>query len=93
MKPIAALLLLAACVGTTFVLIDTAATETADDRKWIARCIADNKGEPGATPAIVQKYCTCMNNAMDDNETRTITQFERANPKIRIKCERAAGWK
>ncbi|MGH6768434.1 MAG: hypothetical protein ACRECO_05360 [Xanthobacteraceae bacterium] len=88
------MLLLAASVATASVmLVDTANSESADDRKWIARCIADNKGEPGATPAIVRKYCACMNNAMDDNETRTITQFEKANPKIRIKCERAAGWK
>jgi hypothetical protein len=71
----------------------TVRAETADDRKWIAQCIADNKNERGATPEIVQKYCACMNDAMDDNETRTITQFEKANPKIRMKCERAAGWK
>ena len=67
--------------------------ETADDRKWVKQCIADNKSEKGATPEIVQKYCACMNDAMDDNETRTITQFEKANPKIRAKCENAAGWK
>ena len=30
----------------------------------------------------------CMNEEMDDNETRSVTQFEKANPKIRAKCER-----
>ncbi len=64
-----------------------------DDMKWINQCIADNKGERGGTPEVVRKYCMCVNEAMDDNETRTVTQFEKANPKIRIKCEKAAGWK
>ena len=41
-----------------------------DDVKWINQCIADNKGQPGGTPDIVRKYCMCMNEEMDDNETR-----------------------
>ena len=64
-----------------------------DDVKWINQCIADNKGEPGGTPEVVRKYCMCMNEEMDDNETRTVTQFEKANPKIRAKCDEAVGWK
>ena len=67
--------------------------ETKDDRKWIAQCISDNQNEKGATMAIIQKYCACMNEEMDDNETRTVTQFEKANPGIRKKCEAASGWK
>ena len=70
-----------------------AIAESADDRKWIAQCIADNANEKGATMAVVQKYCACMNEAMDDNDTRTVTQFEKANPKVRVKCENASGWK
>ena len=66
---------------------------TKDDIKWINQCIADNKGEAGGTPDIVRKYCMCMNEEMDDKETRTVTQFEKANPKIRIKCEKQSGWK
>jgi hypothetical protein len=67
--------------------------ESADDRKWIAQCIADNQAERGATMEIINKYCACMNEAMDDNDTRTVTQFEKANPKARTKCEQASGWK
>jgi len=66
--------------------------ETADDRKWVSRCIQDNK-DAKVSPDVVRKYCTCMNEAMDDNETRSITQFERDNPKIRAKCDRESGWK
>ena len=50
-----------------------------DDKKWIDQCIRDNKGE-GATPEVVRKYCTCMNDKMDENETRSISQWEKANP-------------
>lgn len=64
---------------------------TQDDLKWVNQCIADNKGLTGAD--VIRKYCICMNEAMDDNETRTITQFEKANPKIRAKCDRVSGWK
>ena len=46
----------------------------ADDIKWINQFIDDSKGEPGATPAIARKYCICMNEKMDDNETQSITQ-------------------
>ncbi len=66
---------------------------TSDDLKWVNQCISDNKGEPGATPAIVRAYCICMNEKMDDNETRTITQWEKANPRARVACEKEAGWK
>jgi hypothetical protein len=65
----------------------------ADDMKWINQCISDNKSEPGGTPAIVRAYCICMNEKMDNNETRSITQWEKANPGARKTCEKTAGWK
>jgi len=66
---------------------------TSDDLKWINQCISDNKGEEGGTPAIVRAYCICMNEKMDDNETRSVTQWEKANPDARQDCEKQAGWK
>ena len=65
----------------------------ADDVKWVNQCIDDNKGESGGTPAIVRAYCSCMNEKMDNNETRSITQWEKANPAARKACEKQAGWK
>jgi hypothetical protein len=64
-----------------------------DDLKWINQCIGDNKGEAGGTPTIVRAYCVCMNEKMDNNETRTITKWEKANPSARRDCERKYGWK
>jgi hypothetical protein len=63
----------------------------ADDVKWINQCIADNKG--GASDTIIRKYCACMNEKMDNNETRSITQWEKANPAARGACDRESGWR
>ena len=65
----------------------------ADDLKWINECIRDNRDEPGGTPAVIRAYCIRMNEKMDNNETRSITQWEKANPGARRDCERQAGWK
>jgi hypothetical protein len=37
-------------------------------------------------------YCTCMVSKMSDSETRSVTQWERANPAARDDCARRAGW-
>ena len=65
----------------------------ADDMKWVNQCIDDNKNEKGATPAIVRAYCVCMNEKMDNNETRSITQWEKSNPAAKASCEKQSGWK
>jgi hypothetical protein len=64
---------------------------TADDVKWINQCISDNKG--GASELVVRKYCTCMNNKMDNNESRSITQWEKSHPTERAACDKESGWK
>jgi hypothetical protein len=63
----------------------------ADDLKWVNQCITDNKG--GASDAIVRKYCICMNEKMSNNETRSITEWEKANPAARAACDRESGWR
>jgi hypothetical protein len=63
----------------------------ADDLKWVNQCIVDNKG--GASDAIIRKYCVCMNEKMDNNETRSITEWEKANPRARAACDKESGWK
>ncbi len=65
----------------------------ADDVKWINQCIEDNKGEAGATPAIIRAYCICMNEKMPDSETRSISEWEKSHPVERRACDRQAGWK
>ena len=65
---------------------------TADDVKWINQCVDDNKNE-GAKRDVILKYCTCMNNKMDNNETRSITQWEKTHKKEMDACSKQAGWK
>jgi hypothetical protein len=68
-----------------------ASAATTDDVKWINKCVADNKGDAAA--GVVLKYCTCMNNKMDDKETRSITQWEKTHESERLACDKEAGWK
>jgi len=90
MKPVS----FALAAFTAIVISQTASAQmTTDDLKWVNQCISDNKGEAGGTPAIVRAYCICMNEKMDNNETRSITQWEKANPQARVSCEKQAGWK
>jgi len=78
-----------------FILANTLsglAYANADDTKWIAECMLDNKDE-GQSTEVVKNYCECMNNQMDDNETRSITQWEKSHPKEEKECDAKAGWK
>lgn len=87
MKIITATLVLAATI-----LGGTLAHAGPDDAKWVAQCVMDNRNE-GARIEVITQYCTCMNNKMDDNETRSITQWEKSNPTAMRACERESGWK
>ena len=76
----------------SFIGLATGSPAMADDNaKWVAQCLKDN-ADAKVSEAVVKKYCVCMNDKMDDNETRTITQWEKANPEARKACEKAAGW-
>jgi hypothetical protein len=88
-------LVAAIIVATSFVVTGPASAQklNADDMKWINQCIDDNRGEPGATPAITRAYCMCMNEKMDSNESQSISQWEKTHKKERDACGRQAGWK
>ncbi len=88
MKPIIVAMLLAA--GS--MLGSAAALAGPDDAKWVAQCVSDNKDEK-ATVEVISKYCTCMNNKMSDNETQSITQWEKTHATERQACDKEAGWK
>jgi hypothetical protein len=73
------------CFTTTAAL-----AATTDDVKWINQCVNDDRG--GATHEVILKYYTCMNNKMSDNETQSITQWEKSLVAERKACDREAGW-
>jgi hypothetical protein len=70
----------------------TARADAADDAKWIAQCVKDNKDE-GATEAVVKKFCACMNDKMDDKEMKSISEWEKSHKKEMKECEKVSGWK
>jgi hypothetical protein len=86
MKRHAALVAMLVCVASPAL-----ADKNADDATWIGQCVLDNKDEK-QLPEVVTKYCTCMNNQMSDSETRSITEWEKANPQTMEKCSKEAGW-
>jgi hypothetical protein len=63
-----------------------------DDVKWIAQCMQDN-ANANVAPEVVSKYCTCMNYKMDNNETQSITQWEKTHQTERAECDKESGWK
>ena len=73
-------------------LASSAAFADADDRKWIDQCIKDNSDAKVAA-TVVRSYCACMNDKMDNNETRSITQWEKTHEREQKACSREAGWK
>ncbi|CAO3406137.1 hypothetical protein [Azospirillum largimobile] len=76
----------------SFAALPAGSPSMADDNaKWVAQCMKDN-ADAKVSEAVVNKYCVCMNDKMDSNETLTITQWEKANPEARNACEKAAGW-
>ena len=62
-----------------------------DDAKWVAKCISDNK-DAKVSIEVITKYCTCMNNKMDDNETLSITAWEKTHPTEQAACDKESGW-
>ena len=74
------------------VMTSEVAYAGADDMKWIAKCLKDN-ADAKVAPEIVTTYCTCMNNKMDENETQSISTWEKSHPKEMADCERQSGWK
>jgi len=87
MRLTTAVLIVAGCAFTWA----SAGAATTDDVKWINQCVTDNKGD--APDSVVLKYCTCMNNKMSENETQSITKWEKSHPAERTACDKEAGWK
>lgn len=84
--------LLGKLIAVAALVVSGVAMADADDDAWINKCVKDNANE-GAKAEVVKKYCTCMNNKMDDNEKKSITAWERTHPDEMKACEKQSGWK
>ena len=72
----------------------TPAVAGPDDAKWVAKCVSDNADAKNVSVDIISKWCTCMNNEMDNNETRSVSTWETtAEGKVAMaKCDASSGW-
>ncbi|MBV9862978.1 MAG: hypothetical protein JO267_12630 [Alphaproteobacteria bacterium] len=62
------------------------------DAKWVAQCVKDNQ-DARVSVEVITRYCTCMNNKMSSDETRSITEWEKTHETERHTCDREAGWR
>lgn len=86
-------LIVSACLTVAILALGTApALANADDEAWIAKCIADN-ADQGQTPEVIKAYCTCMNEKMASDETKSVTGWEKTHPDEEKACSQQAGWK
>jgi len=92
MKMLVRLFTCASLAAGSLALVAPVSAATTDDVKWINQCVEDNKEEK-ATAEVILKYCTCMNNKMDDKETRSITEWEKTHESERKACDKEAGWR
>ena len=72
------------------VFINGAARADFEEKLWVAQCVRDNAGSEASTKALV-KYCSCMNNKMDDEETKSVTDWAISHPDEKAVCETKAG--
>jgi hypothetical protein len=86
--------LIVASLALAAVVTSPAFAATNDDAKWVAKCVSDNAGAKNVSVEIIAKYCTCMNNEMDDNETLSITAWEKTTKgKVAMaSCDKKSGW-
>jgi hypothetical protein len=82
----------AVLIALSSAYLTTPARADADDAAWIKKCVSDNKRE-GATPEVVAAYCSCMNGKMSNDETKSITAWEKTHPEEMAACDKESGWK
>jgi hypothetical protein len=77
-------------IALTLILTPASAQQTAQDKEWIAHCIA-HISETNKSRA--QAYCRCMAEAVDTSEKLRQTDLERSFPPVHQQCFRKAGFK
>ncbi len=83
-----------AMLGAAIALDATVAAELgAADIAWIDKCVADRMREsssgqmqPRSVEFAFRKYCTCMQEIVDNNEPFDITKLERNYPPAHEMC-------
>jgi hypothetical protein len=69
-----------------------AAKLSAADKAWIGKCMDQLKRE-NANVKIVRKYCVCMHDMFEDNESVSQSDMEHMFPPVHRSCNKSSGWK
>lgn len=84
------------CLSVAIVLLTAgvaaAQKRQTSDARWVDECVRDSAGYIFTSERVKVMYCSCMVSRMSDNETRSVSEWEQANPRIRDDCARRAGW-
>ena len=68
-------------------------TKTGRSTRPLGKAALADTSKGGASDAIIRKYRVCMNEKMDNNESQSITQWEKTHVEERKACDKASGWK
>jgi hypothetical protein len=83
--------------GAVFVVLAVTTMQAAAvglgaaDLAWIDKCIADREIEK-LDPVKLRKYCTCMQQIVDDNEPFSVSELEHSYPPAHVMCQDEAGF-
>lgn len=78
---------------TLGVLVTSAgarAALAAEDR--VRECVEDYSLAQSQSPAVTEKYCSCMDLNMGAGETKSVLEWEVSNAPRAAFCEKEAGW-
>lgn len=55
-------------------------------------CVDDYSLAQSQSPAVTEKYCTCMDLKMGAGETKSVLEWEVSNAPDAAFCEKESGW-
>ena len=73
------------------VVLSGTARADYEDQLWTAQCVRDYASSEVATTVLL-KYCMCMTDKMDDEETKPVIEWEQAHSAEKASCMAKVRW-
>lgn len=74
------------------LVTSTGALATTAGEQRVKECVGDYSLAPSQSPAVTEKYCSCMDLRMDAGETKSVLEWEVSNATDAAFCEKESGW-
>lgn len=81
---------LAVALGALVASTGALATTAGDER--VRECVEDYSLAQSQSPAVTEKYCSCMDLRMGAGETKSVLEWEVSNAPDAAYCEKESGW-